>query len=123
MNHILVVDDDESVLSMATEVLESEGYSVRSAEDGAVALSLVEAEPPSLVLLDMRLPKVNGWEFARRLQERGVRVPVVVMTAAGDAERAARQIGAVDYLAKPFDISELLSKVARDRAEPPRGGQ
>lgn len=110
---ILVVDDDESIRDMLGDVLRSAGYAVRSASDGESALAELDAEHPALVLLDMRMPKVDGWEFARRLNGRGVRVPILVMTAIRDARRAADEIGADGYLAKPFDIDRLLTQVSR----------
>ncbi|MDE3112527.1 MAG: response regulator [Chloroflexota bacterium] len=113
------MDDDESVLDMVRAVLSADGYSVQVAPDGAAALALVEARPPAVVVLDMRLPRVDGWEFARRLRERGLRVPIVAMTAGGDAPEAAREIEANEFLAKPFEIDELLTKVSRFRNQPP----
>jgi len=110
---ILVVDDDDSIRDMLGDVLRAAGYSVRSASDGESALAAVEAERPALVLLDMRMPKVDGWEFARRLKGRGVRVPILVMTAFRDARRAAEDIGADGYLPKPFEIDQLLTQVSR----------
>ncbi len=116
---VLVVDDDESILDMLRAVLSADGYSVQVAPDGAAALELVEKQPPAVVLLDMRLPKVNGWEFARRLRDRGLRVPIVAMTAGRDAPKAAREIEADEFLTKPFEIDELLEKVSRFRIQPP----
>lgn len=116
---ILVVDDDESIRDMLTEVLRSAGYSVRSAGDGESALAAVDAEHPALVLLDMRMPKVDGWEFARRLRARGMRVRILVMTAFRDARRAADEIGADGYLPKPFEIDQLLTQVSRYAKQAP----
>ncbi len=113
---ILVVDDDPSILATVSEILEFEGYPVRTATNGAEALQLIEQEPPSLVLLDMRMPVLDGWGFARRLGERGVRLPIVVMTAAQDARRWAEEIGAAGYVPKPFELPELLDTVERLRA-------
>lgn len=110
---ILVVDDDRAILSTITEILELEGYPFITASDGAEALQHIAAERPALVLLDMRMPILNGWEVARMLRERGVRIPIVVMTAAQDARLWAEQIDAVGYLAKPFDLDDLLATIAR----------
>jgi urea transport system substrate-binding protein len=112
---ILVVDDDESILRVVAEILDFEGYPVKTAADGAAALRAVEQARPSLVLLDMRMPVVDGWGFAQRLRERGVQLPIVVMTAAQDARRWAEEIGAAGYLAKPFELPELLDVVERLR--------
>jgi CheY-like chemotaxis protein len=117
-NHaILVVDDDKSIRSTISELLKSEGYAVETAANGAEALRLMGQSHPSLVLLDMRMPIVNGWEFARTLRERGIMVPILVMTAASDARSWAREIGAQGYLAKPFDLDDLLLAVERIRAQ------
>jgi DNA-binding response OmpR family regulator len=108
---ILVVDDDVAILEIVADVLEFEGYQVETATDGAQALEAVEQAPPRLVLLDMRMPHLDGWAFARILRERGIRLPILVMTAARDASSWAHEIGAEGYLAKPFDIGELLDAV------------
>jgi DNA-binding response OmpR family regulator len=114
---ILVVDDDEAILDVVADVLRFEGYPVETANDGAAALDLVDRGRPALVLLDMRMPRLDGWGFARALRERGIELPILVMTAARDAAGWAEEIGARGYLAKPFDIGELLDAV-RDSANP-----
>lgn len=110
---ILVIDDDPSILSTVGDVLEFEGYPVARASNGAEALMLIERMVPRLIILDMRMPVVDGWEFAARLKERRIEVPIVVMTAARDAQKWAREIGAASYLAKPFDLAELFEAVER----------
>ena len=114
---ILVVDDDEVILDIVADVLRFEGYPVETAIDGVVALEVVERDRPALVLLDMRMPRLDGWGFARTLRERGIELPILVMTAARDAAGWAQEIGAGGYLAKPFDIDELLDAV-RGSARP-----
>jgi DNA-binding response OmpR family regulator len=114
---ILVVDDDEAILDIVADVLRIEGYPVETAIDGVVALEAVERDRPALVLLDMRMPRLDGWGFARTLRERGIALPILVMTAARDAAGWAEEIGAQGYLAKPFDIDELLDAV-RGSARP-----
>ena len=114
---ILVVDDDEAILDIVADVLRFEGYPVETAIDGVVALEVVERDRPALVLLDMRMPRLDGWGFARTLRERGIELPILVMTAARDAAGWAQEIGAGGYLAKPFDIDELLDAV-RGSARP-----
>ncbi len=108
---ILVVDDDQAILEIVADVLRFEGYRVETALDGAEALEAVERSSPTLVLLDMRMPLLDGWGFARTLRERGIELPILVMTAARDAASWAEEIGARGYLAKPFDIGELLDAV------------
>lgn len=110
---VLVVDDDPAIRDAVRDVLEAAGMQVATAQDGSEALEHVIAEPPSLVLLDMRMPVMDGWHFARALRERHLAVPVVVMTAAADARRWADEIGALGWVAKPFAVSELVSTVQR----------
>lgn len=126
---VLVVDDDETIGEMVVWALSDAGYEVRTAPNGAVALDVLETLQPDLILLDMRMPVMDGWQFAKAFRERAPRrpVPLVVMTAAQDAARRASEIAANGYLAKPFTIAELLATAARyhnggDKAEPsPRG--
>lgn len=108
---ILVVEDDHDIRATVIGILEMEGYTVAEANNGQEGLAAVDLVHPSLVLLDMRMPVLDGWGFARVLKERGIMLPIVVMTAAQDARRWAQEIGAQGYVAKPFDLSDLLSAV------------
>ena len=110
---VLVVDDDASIREAVRDVLESAGIAVETAANGADALEKVSRHRPRLVLLDMRMPVLDGWGFASALQERGLALPVVVMTAAADATRWADEIGAIGVVAKPFGVAELVSAVHR----------
>jgi CheY-like chemotaxis protein len=110
---VLVVDDDAAIRDAVRDVLESAGIAVETASNGADALDKVSRRRPRLVLLDMRMPVLDGWGFATALQERGLRLPVVVMTAAADAGRWADEIGAIGVVAKPFGVAELVSAVRR----------
>ena len=112
---ILVVDDDPEILAMLRDFLESEGLVVRTAANGAEALDALDDLAPALILLDMRMPVLDGWAFAERLRERELTYPIVVMTAAESARRWAEEIGATDYIAKPFDVNELLETIERHR--------
>ena len=114
---ILVVDDDPTILATVSEVLDMEGFAVMTATNGAEALVAVDQTVPSLVLLDMRMPVLDGWGFMRAVRERGLTLTVVVMTAAADARRWGREIGAEGVLAKPFDIDELLRAVQQWRPQ------
>jgi two-component system, chemotaxis family, chemotaxis protein CheY len=113
---ILVIDDDPDVLSTVVDILEFEGYRVERATNGAEGLKVLERTLPRLVLLDMRMPVLNGWDFARILKERGIQLPILVMTAAQDARRWAQEIGAEGYISKPFELPDLLAAVERFRA-------
>ncbi len=112
-----MVDDDPTILATVSEVLDMEGYDVVTATNGAEALVAVDQSVPSLVLLDMRMPVLDGWEFMRAVRERGLTLTVVVMTAAADARRWGREIGAEGVLAKPFDIDELVRAVQQWRPQ------
>jgi two-component system chemotaxis response regulator CheY len=127
---ILVVDDDPAILDFVSMALSDEGYEVQTAADGRSALEIIERWPPDLILLDMRMPIMDGWEFASAYARRpGHHAPVVVLTAAQDAAGLAREIQAVDYVAKPFALDDLLRVVAahtqrsRDDGRGPAPGQ
>ncbi|HYP41819.1 MAG TPA: response regulator [Chloroflexia bacterium] len=109
---ILVVDDDPAILSTVADILEFEGYKVEVAANGAEGLRILERVHPKLVLLDMRMPVLDGWDFARALRERGIILPILVMTAAQDARRWAQEIGAAGYVSKPFELLDLLTAVS-----------
>jgi two-component system, chemotaxis family, chemotaxis protein CheY len=108
---ILVIDDDPAILTTVEEILHDEGYIVRKAGNGLEGLATLEQRLPALILLDMRMPVLDGWGFVRVLHERGLNVPLVVMTAAQDARRWAHEVGATGVLPKPFDLLELLAVV------------
>lgn len=110
---ILVIDDDPSILDAVSDILTFEGYTVERATNGAEGLKLLEHLQPRLVLLDMRMPVLDGWGFVRTLREQGRTLPIVVMTAAQDAWRWAKEIAADGYLAKPFELPELLDAVGQ----------
>ena len=106
-----MVDDDASIVAVVTDILMAEGHEIVSAENGAEALTKVSDE--ALVLLDMRMPVLDGWGFARAFRASGKRSPIVVMTAAENARRWADEIGAEGYLAKPFEVDALIAAVER----------
>lgn len=111
-----MVDDDPSIVAVISDILVAEGHEVVSAENGQEALAKVNGE--ALVLLDMRMPVLDGWGFARRFRAAGKRSPIVVMTAAENASRWAAEIGADGYLAKPFEIDALIAAVERHATKP-----
>ena len=113
---VLLVDDDTSILDTVSAILSGEGYQIAAAASGSEALALASTWHPTLVLLDMRMPVMDGWAVARRLRESGSQVPIVVMTAAESARRWADEIGAAGYLPKPFTLDELIDCVARHSA-------
>jgi two-component system alkaline phosphatase synthesis response regulator PhoP len=110
---ILVVDDEPNIVELARLYLRSEGYQVESARDGREALEKIATLHPSLVVLDLMMPEIDGWEVTRRLRENGTRTPIIMLTAKGDdADKiVGLDMGADDYLAKPFNPRELVSRV------------
>jgi DNA-binding response OmpR family regulator len=119
---VLVVEDDADLAALVEMIVSDAGYAVRGASDGAEGLARVEEEMPALVLLDMRMPGMNGWEFAREFRARwGRAAPIVVVTAAEDARQRAREIGADAWLEKPFEIEDVLATLHRFLDRPAAG--
>lgn len=112
-NAVLVVDDDEGLLEAIHDLLEMEGYSVVVAHNGVEALEILETLRPAVILLDLRMPRMNGATFAREVHQRGnlQSLYIIVMTANLDAQKTVAAIGANDFIAKPFDVDELLGKI------------
>ncbi len=116
---ILVVEDDPDLLGLVEMLLQDAGYRVRTAAHGLQALERVAEEMPGLILLDMRMPVMNGWEFAAEFRARhGRACPIVVVTAAENAQLRAREVEADAWLAKPFDLDDVLRMAARFVPQP-----
>ncbi len=116
---ILVVEDDLDLLGLVEMLLHDAGYRVRTAGNGLQALERAAEEMPGLVLLDMRMSVMNGWEFAREFRARyGRACPIVVVTAAENAQLRAKEIEAEAWLSKPFDLDDVLRTVARFVPQP-----
>lgn len=111
--HILLVDDDEGILASLRRGLVLEGYQVSLAADGEAALSAATEQLPDLVILDVMLPGVDGFEVCRRLREVDAAMPIIMLTArdAVPDRIAGLEMGADDYLVKPFAYGELLARV------------
>ncbi len=110
--YVLVVDDDPDMVGIIEAVLDSEGYACRGAENGLQALEAADAARPALVLLDMMMPIMNGWDCAYELRARfGKTLPIVVLTAAEHADAWGAEVEADGVLAKPFDVATLLHVV------------
>lgn len=106
------MDDDEVIRGAIEFVLLDEGYAVVTAQNGEEALSRSDAQSPCLILLDMKMPVMDGWGFATAYRQRpGPHAPIIVMTAAHDPHSRSADISADGYIAKPFDLDELLSLV------------
>jgi CheY-like chemotaxis protein len=111
---VLVVDDEADILQAIAWVLADAGYRVRTAGNGQEALQFVQEELPALILLDMKMPRMDGWQFAQQLRSRhDQHVPLVVLTAAENAQERAAEVGAEGYVSKPFELDELVAVVAR----------
>ena len=111
---ILVIDDDEDLREMVEMVLSAEGFRVTSAANGAEALERVRSEMPALILLDMLMPVLDGWGFAREFRElHGRAAPLIVLTAGEDSRQRATDVAADDLLAKPFHLEDLLAMVRK----------
>ena len=109
---ILVIDDEPSVLLALRVALEARGYDVRTAPDGALALQAAAARRPDVIVLDLAMPGMDGFEVCRRLRD-WTRVPIIVLSARADEADKVRALdaGADDYLTKPFGNEELLARV------------
>jgi len=106
---ILVVEDDESIRQFIHMALSDDGFEVRLAEEGAAALDAAQRFRPDVILLDMRMPGVDGWRFAEAYRATPPpRAPILVLTAARDAEASAAEIAADAFLAKPFELAQLI---------------
>jgi excisionase family DNA binding protein len=109
---VLLVDDDPQVREVVRINLEMEGYAVREAANAEDGLAALEDEAPDVILLDVMMPQVDGWEMLRRVQERhGVgSIPVVMFSGQLDAEREAAERGAQGFVGKPFDLRALIEQ-------------
>ncbi len=131
MPKILVVDDEAEVRNVVATILKQAGYDVVEAEHGLIGYSKAQSENPDLVLLDLMMPVVDGFEVLRRLKENPSTwsIPVIILTAKIDAasERECMQLGAADYIKKPWGPSELQDRIGMalgypDLGEPPQTG-
>ncbi|WP_217559513.1 response regulator transcription factor [Paenibacillus sp. GbtcB18] len=124
---ILVIDDDEKITSMLRRSLAFEGYTIVTANNGNDGLKKMLEQEPHLVILDVMMPVVDGWEVCRRIRESGSSVPILMLTAKDEVTDRVKglDLGADDYLIKPFALEELLARVRvllrrrSERAEQP----
>ncbi|RME46159.1 MAG: DNA-binding response regulator, partial [Chloroflexi bacterium] len=113
MTTILVVDDEQNIIDLAEMYLVKEGYHVLRAGDGEEALVTIQRERPDLVVLDIMLPKMDGWEVCRQLRSKSDSTPVIMLTARDeDVDKiVGLEMGADDYMTKPFNPRELVARV------------
>ncbi len=112
---ILIIEDNQDSRILITDLLQSLAYTVLVAEDGVQGLTMAQAEMPDLILMDLSLPKMDGWALARQLKQDAelAHIPIIALTAhamVGDREEALR-VGCDDYVSKPIDMRELTSKL------------
>ncbi len=125
MSKILVVDDEEDVLDVLRLVLAKSGYEVLTATSGMEGLTQAESQLPDLIVLDIMMQQMDGWEVLKllKLDERTSSIPVVILSARVEPKDMIRglQEGAIDYVTKPFAVREILTKVAALLGPPPPG--
>jgi CheY-like chemotaxis protein len=111
--HVLVVDDDQAILDCLRDALELEGYAVSTARHGQEAMELLANGAPDVIVLDLWMPVMDGWQFAEAYSRTpGPHGPVILISASRDVVTAAKQIGAAAYLPKPFAVEALLGLIA-----------
>lgn len=108
---VLVVEDEHDIRDLVVQILTLEGANTRHAANGKLGIKACAQHLPDVVLLDMRMPVLDGWGFVREAREKGWIYPIVVMTAAENAQAWAKEVGAAAFVSKPFDIEELLQAV------------
>ena len=121
MDKILIVDDDQNICELLRLYIEKEGFSTVIANDGKQALEIFEEENPVLIMLDIMLPGLDGWQVCREIRKKS-QVPIIMLTAKGEVfdKVLGLELGADDYVVKPFEAKEV---VARIKAVLRRSGQ
>ncbi len=112
---VLVIDDSIVILDLVQLMLQHEGYEVFTAQDGLVALEQLEMTTPDLILLDLIMPRMSGYDFIQEVQQHRkhfLSIPIILLTAVQQTQDQFEQLGAAGYLQKPFRRSELLSKLS-----------
>jgi DNA-binding NtrC family response regulator len=114
-NKILVVDDEDALRTVLSGELVSEGYDVRTASDGDEAISGLQKETFDLVLLDIKMPRLNGFEVLKFIKDKHPKTKVVMLTGFADLKNAieSKKLGAEDFVSKPYDLVDLLTTIER----------
>ncbi|QDS97238.1 response regulator transcription factor [Adhaeretor mobilis] len=112
---VLIIEDDPTLLRGLSDNFASAGFEVETASDGQAGLAQVLAQPPDIVVLDIMLPLLNGYDLCQRVRQAKLDLPILMLTAKGQEEEIVRglELGADDYMTKPFGIRELLARVQR----------
>jgi DNA-binding NtrC family response regulator len=118
-NRLLVVDDEEALRTVLSSELSSEGYDVEAASDGDEAITKVQKSNFDLVLLDIKMPKVDGFEVLKFIKKNSPKVKVIMLTGFADLKNAieSKKLGAEDFVSKPYDLVDLLTTIERVLSE------
>jgi DNA-binding response OmpR family regulator len=113
MKRILIIEDDQAILRGLKDNLEYESYKVLTATDGEQGYCLIQEKKPDLIILDLMLPKMSGYELCRKMREEGIVTPILMLTARGEeVDRVlGLDLGADDYVTKPFSVPELMARI------------
>ncbi|HEY4015326.1 MAG TPA: response regulator transcription factor [Polyangiaceae bacterium] len=119
---VLVIEDDESIMLGLRINLQTEGYTVLEADDGAKGLAMARADRPDVVILDVMLPTMNGFQVLQAIRREGLPMPIILLSArTGEMDKVTGlELGAEDYVAKPFSLAELLARVRAALRRGPR---
>jgi two-component system response regulator VicR len=120
---ILIVDDDRYIVEVAKVALEIEGHEVISAFDGEEAIAKVMHEFPNLIILDLLMPKMDGWEAYKQLKEysKTTHIPIIIISALEERKGMTEDMEVEDYIEKPFEINDLVNRIKRVLARTMRG--
>ena len=120
---ILVVDDDRNICELLRLYIEKEGFEVAIANDGRKALEMFESEKPDLIMLDIMLPELDGWQVCREIRKKS-QCPIIMLTAKGEVfdKVLGLELGADDYVVKPFEAKEVVARIKAVLRRPARTG-
>jgi DNA-binding NtrC family response regulator len=119
LRSILVVDDEEALRTVLSSELSSEGYNVETASDGDEAITILQGKQFDLVLLDIKMPRVDGFEVLKFIKKNSPQIKVIMLTAFADLKNAieSKKLGAEDFISKPYDLVDLLTTIERVLSE------
>jgi DNA-binding NtrC family response regulator len=119
LRSILVVDDEEALRTVLSSELSSEGYNVETASDGDEAITILGGKQFDLVLLDIKMPRVDGFEVLKFIKKNSPQIKVIMLTAFADLKNAieSKKLGAEDFISKPYDLVDLLTTIERVLSE------